>query len=125
MQTAVSEIGLGFLGQLRGLAVELQTAMGAIASHSLAELEASVARQEELCASLREQAASLSEQALAPSLRTDIRTTTESVRRLNLEYGALLRHSGRSIALLAALCRTTGNYSAPLPEMQHTVSMDI
>jgi hypothetical protein len=41
-----------------------------------------------------------------PAIGQQIRVIAETIRKLNLEYGALLKHSGRSIAYLASLCRS-------------------
>jgi hypothetical protein len=40
------------------------------------------------------------------SMDLKIRAASGALRELNLQYSALLRHAGRSVALLASLCRS-------------------
>jgi hypothetical protein len=107
--------------QLQDLALELQNAITAITSNSISGLEESVAKQEMLCSSLSSLAKTLSngvrssEQPLLPSLDSDVSQKISSANRaihdLNLQYASLLKHSGRSIALLSALCKShTGQF---------------
>lgn len=130
-QNAEGNPGSIYLEQLQALALEIQSAIRAIASNSLPELEASVARQEAICTSLGELATMTAAQPMDAYLREHIRSAADAVRRMNLEYGALLRHSSRSIALLTALCRNAGGesdvYPVPTPEatQQHTFSLEI
>lgn len=119
-----------YLEQLQALALEIQTAIAAIAVNSLPELEASVARQEEICTALSELATATATQPMDAYLRDHIRSAADAVRHLNMEYGALLRHSGRSIALLTALCRKADGENSAYPALpaetaQHTFSLDI
>jgi len=105
-----------YLQHLQSLALELPVAMDAIATNRLSGFQLSVAKQEMLCASLVAMTNSVSEAlstspaAMLPHVETsvelEIRATRERIRELNLEYAALLRHSGKSIALLISLCRT-------------------
>jgi hypothetical protein len=120
-----------YLQQLQALALEISVAMDAIAANALPRLQESVAKQEMLCASLATMANAvsegfgLSEQALLscidPAVELKIRKTSGAIRELNLKYAALLKHSGRSIALLIALCRShTGKFQeARGPRLKH------
>lgn len=99
-----------YLQQLQALACEISLAMDAIAANALSRLQESVARQEMLCSLLAGTARAprfISDRAV----ETKIQQASEAIRELNLQYAALLRHSGRSIALLLSLCRThTGQF---------------
>jgi hypothetical protein len=120
-----------YLQHLQALAVEISAAMDAIAVNALSKFQDSVANQEMLCASLVSMANSISdgfqatEQPLLSSTDTSvdgkIRAASGALRELNLQYAALLRHSGRSIALLASLCRShTGQFQeARGPRLKH------
>lgn len=110
-----------YLQQLQALAVEISLAMDAIAGNSLNDLQGSIARQEMLCAALASAAKTIQSSpgsatrlSLAPAdpaTKRNIHSTVVAVQQLNLQYAALLRHSGKSIALLASLCRThTGQF---------------
>ena len=106
--------------QLQALAFEIRVAMQAIASNSLATLEASVAKQETLCAALLKLASRLEGELRAaergssfPDGAVEQRAvaTCKAVQELNMQYASLLKHSGRSIALLSSLCRSrTGHF---------------
>jgi hypothetical protein len=110
------QLAAAYLEQLQTLALEIDVAMGAIAANALASFQESVAKQEMLCASLAMMANVVgqdflsSEQVLPmrldATIEEKIRITTDAIRTLNLQYAALLKHSGRSIALLASLCRS-------------------
>jgi hypothetical protein len=97
-----------YLQQMQVMSAELETAMRAVAANSLSELEASVARQEMIAAGLRTTAGNAADDlrlgAEAP-LRTATRHAAARLQSLNLQYAALLRRSGSSIAVLSALCR--------------------
>ena len=116
--------------QLQALALELSVAMDAIAVNAASGFQASVAKQEMLCASLVTIANSVSEglrtsepllPCIDPAIESKIRAASETIRELNLQYSALLKHSGKSIALLIALCRThTGRFQeARGPRLKH------
>lgn len=105
--------------QMQALAFELRVAMQAIAANSLASLEASVAKQETLCAALLKLARRLEEEArVQPRLsfpeapvEQRVVATMKSLHEVNTQYASLLKHSGRSIALLSSLCRShTGHF---------------
>jgi hypothetical protein len=110
------QLAASYLLQLQTLAFEISVAMDAIAANALSSFQESVAKQEMLCGVLANMANTiservrLSEQSLLvlsdSSVERRIRATSEAIRDLNLQYAALLRHSGRSIALLASLCRS-------------------
>lgn len=110
------QLAANYLQQLQALALEITVAMDAIASNTLTSFQDSVARQEMLCAVLASmanpirKAVSSSDQLLLvssdSSVERKIRATSGAIRELNLQYAALLKHSGRSIALLISLCRS-------------------
>jgi hypothetical protein len=115
------QLAAAYLLQLQTLAFEISVAMDAIAANALTSFQESVAKQEMLCGVLANMANTISktvrssEQPLLvlsdSSVEPRIRATSEAIRELNLQYAALLRHSGRSIAILASLCRThTGQF---------------
>ena len=120
-----------YLQHLQALALEISIAMDAIAANALPRFQESVAKQEVLCASLTTMANAvgegfrLSEQPLLSyidsAVEVKIRKTGEAIRELNLKYAALLKHSGRSIALLISLCRShTGQFQeARGPRLKH------
>ena len=114
-------LGAAYLLQLQALAFEISVAMDAIAANAHTSFQESVAKQEMLCSVLAHMAKTIhgkvrsSEQPLLilsdSSIEPRIRAASEAIRQLNLQYAALLRHSGRSIALLASLCRShTGQF---------------
>lgn len=105
-----------YLQQLQALALEISVAIDAIATNALTSFQESVAKQEMLCAvlasmanTIRKEVNSSEQRPLVSSERSverKIRATSEAIRELNLQYAALLKHSGRSIALLVSLCRS-------------------
>lgn len=109
------EIANAYLLQLQDLAFEISRAMEAIATNSLASFQESVARQEMLCHMIAGIAKTIRGKVWSPEqhllvsdrfLEARIRETSEAIRKQNLQYAALLRHSGRSIALLVSLCQS-------------------
>ena len=115
------QLAAAYLLQLQTLAFEISVAMDAIAANAHTSFQESVAKQEMLCSVLAHMAKTIhgkvrsSEQPLLglsdSSIEPRIRAAREAIRQLNLQYAALLRHSGRSIALLASLCRShTGQF---------------
>jgi hypothetical protein len=109
------ELAAAYLQQLQSLASEISGAMEAISSNSLTALRESVARQEMLCAEVATAARAFGhrspapEQPLSPAetqVEAKIRAAGGAILELNLQYGALLKHSGRTIALLLSLCRS-------------------
>jgi hypothetical protein len=125
------QIAASYLQQLQALAAEISVATDAIAANALSGFQESVARQEMLCASLVRMANTVSEgfrsserpllSCIDPAVELKIRATSGAIRELNLQYAALLKHSGRSIALLASLCRShTGRFQeARGPRSKH------
>jgi len=104
-----------YLQQLQSLASEISGAMEAISSNSLTALRESVAKQEILCSSLAtvtsafDEACRASKNDLATPetlVEVKIRAVRRAVLGLNMQYAALLKHSGRTIALLLSLCRS-------------------
>jgi hypothetical protein len=118
---AREQVAATYLQHMQELAFEISVAMDAIAANALPRFQESVARQEMLCANLTK-TADIINQGLPPSERPSlpgadtqveqkIRTTSAAIRELNLQYAALLKHSGRSIAILASLCTShTGRF---------------
>ena len=118
-----------YLEQLETLAAEIQVGIDAIEAYALPRFQESVSKQQAICTELVVLARHL--QADAPKaeepgalsrtlvhedtfLASRIRFAAESVHMLNLEYAALLRHSGETMRLFAGLCRSyTGQFQAP------------
>jgi hypothetical protein len=125
------QLAATYLEQLQALVFEINAAMDAVAANALSRLEESVAKQEMLCASLVTMANAVSDESrsseqplpsrLDAALELKIRATSGVIRNLNLQYAALLKHSGRSIAVLASLCRShTGqSQEARGPRFKH------
>jgi hypothetical protein len=108
------ELAASYVHHLETLAFEIAAAMDAIAANALSKFQESVAKQEMLCFSLMQITAAVGKACppMKVSLRSDdssvdqrLKAASEAIRKLNLRYAALLRHSGRSIELLAALCK--------------------
>jgi hypothetical protein len=109
------QLAAEYLLQLQALAFEISVAMDSIAANALTSFQESVAKQEMLCGVLACMANAISAKVRSSGqtllvlsdsgVEPRIRATSESIRELNLQYAALLKHSGRSIALLASLCR--------------------
>ena len=115
------QLAAAYLLQLQTLAFEISVAMDAIAANALTSFQESVAKQEMLCGVLANMANTITKRVRSSaqpilflsdsSVESRIRATSEAIRELNLQYAALLRHSGRSIAILASLCRShTGEF---------------
>jgi hypothetical protein len=110
------QIAATYLHEMQELASEITVAMDAIASNTLSGFQESVARQEMLCASLASMANAVSEGFRSPeqpvlsgldsAVGQKIRAAGGAIRELNQQYAALLKHSGKTIALLALLCRS-------------------
>jgi hypothetical protein len=125
------QIAATYLQQMQELAFEISVAMDAIAANALSKFQESVAKQEMLCASLATMANTVSEgfrssgtpllSSIDPSIESKIRATSSAIRELNLQYAALLKHSGRSIALLSLLCSSyNGRFQeARGPRLKH------
>jgi hypothetical protein len=125
------EIAVIYLQQLQELAFEISAATDAIAANALSKFQQSVARQEMLCSSLASMANTVGEglrssqqpsrSGIDSTVEARIRAASSTLHELNLQYAALLRHSGRSIAVLASLCRThTGQFQeARGPRLKH------
>jgi hypothetical protein len=106
-------LGAAYLLQLQALAFEISVAMDAIAANALTSFQESVAKQEMLCSVLANMAKTIRSSEQPPLALSDSRigAASEAIFQLNLQYAALLKHSGRSIALLASLCRShTGQF---------------
>jgi hypothetical protein len=125
------QIAASYLQQMQELAFEISVAMDAIAANTLSRFQESVARQEMLCAGLASMANAVSEEfrssethllsSIDPSVERKIQAAGSAIRKLNLQYAALLKHSGRSIALLSLLCSSyTGRFQeARGPRLKH------
>lgn len=98
---------------LRSLGHELERAMHAIAHNDIDSLEQSIANQQEMSSQLNHLADDLSSSvetplpfssdSIDPDLMQEIRSATGELRQLNLRYSILLKHSSRSVALMASL----------------------
>jgi hypothetical protein len=98
---------------LRSLADELERAMQAITRNDIEELEQSIANQQEMSSQFSSLADSLSapgEARIAFSsdsndsdLMSQIHAAAGELQKLNLRYSILLKHSSRSVALMASL----------------------
>lgn len=96
------EIDACQLNHLQTLASEIDVAIHCIAHNALGSLEESVAKQEMLCASLMSMGA-----AAARTMPTsELASAGANLGKRSLQYAALLRHSGKSIALLSAHCNS-------------------
>ena len=96
-----------YLQCMQALRFEMTTSMECIATSALLPLQESIARQEVLCAELLAFARSpgfigLTDADVAVAAR--VRETSASLHQTNIEYAAVLKHSGRSLALLSSLC---------------------
>ena len=112
---AHDQLAAAYLLQLQTLAFEISVAMDSIAANALTSLQESVAKQEMLCSVLASLAKTIRAKVRSPeqpvvlsdsSIEPRIQAASEAIRQLNLQYAALLKHSGRSLALLASLCRS-------------------
>jgi hypothetical protein len=98
---------------LRSLGRELERAMHAIAQNDIEQLEQSIASQQEMSSQLSCLADALnppasaqvpfSSDSLDPDLMLEIRAAAGELQQLNLRYSLLLKHSSRSVALMASL----------------------
>jgi anti-sigma28 factor (negative regulator of flagellin synthesis) len=115
-QAVRDQLAVIYLQHLQALALEISATMNAIAGNDLTRFRDTVAQQEMLCAVLATMGRTIrtklesSDAALPafsdPTVEENIRVAIGTIRQLNPQYGALLKHSGRSIALLASLCRS-------------------
>lgn len=104
-----------YLHHLQELTSEISAATEAISANALPELQASVAKQEMLCAHLSSMADTVT-QSLRPrgssrspidaEIEAKIHAAAVTLHELNLKYAALLKHSGKTIALLVLLCNS-------------------
>jgi hypothetical protein len=121
------QIAATYLQQMQELAHEISAAMDAIAGNAIPRFQECVARQELLCASLAAMANTVGEgfrsskesklSGIDTAVEFKIRAASKAISELNLRYSALLKHSSRSIALLALLCRS---YSGQVQEVRGT-----
>jgi flagellar biosynthesis/type III secretory pathway chaperone len=115
-QAVRDQLAATYLQHLEALSFEISVAMKAITSNEIIRFRDSVAQQEMLCAVLATMERTIREKVRSSdpavpafsdaAVEQKIRMTIGAIRQLNLQYGALLKHSGRSIALLASLCKT-------------------
>jgi hypothetical protein len=102
-----------YLQLLGALGDELEKAMHAIAQNALPDLEESVANQHALSSRLTslvnqvciplETEAPISQHCVDEDMIRQIRSASCSLQQLNRRYAALLQHSSRSVAQMAAL----------------------
>jgi hypothetical protein len=114
-QLSTESCAAAYLERLEVLGSAISDAIRAISANSHMNLRESISRQEALCdelwamTGLEAQRAGFSVSALVQegsAIGARIQATAQSVQRLNLEYAALLRQSGKTIALLASLWRS-------------------
>ena len=96
------EIDACRLNLLQTLASEIDVAIHCIGHNALASLEESVAKQEMICASLM----STETTAVRTIPASELVSAGANLGKRSLHYAALLRHSGKSIALLSAHCNS-------------------
>jgi len=102
-----------YLQSLRSLTHELERAMQAIAHNNLSELEESIESQQVLSARLGELAddmcvpleadSAIPSASLEDDLGHQIRSASDTLQKLNRRYADLLKHSSRSVAMMASL----------------------
>lgn len=110
------QVAAAYLHHVQELAMEISAATEAIETNALLRFQESVAKQEMLCAGLAAMGKSggdtpyVSPQSRPQSPESEIelkiQAAVAALRELNLKYAALLRHSGKSIALLSLLCKS-------------------
>ena len=115
------QLAAAYLQQMQALGHEISISMDAIAANALPTLQESIAKQEMLCAGLASMENAVSE-GFRPSEQPSFSGIDIAVERrigaarkalldLNMKYAALLKHSGRTIALLSTLCKShTGQF---------------
>ncbi len=101
------------LQSLRSLAAELERAMQAISRNAISEFEDSVAKQQVLSIRLTELAEGLcapleadpaqAQAGIDEDMKFQINSASDTLQQLNRRYAALLKHSSRSVALMASL----------------------
>lgn len=126
-----NQMAAEYLQLLGSLASELERAMHAIAENALADLEGSVANQQDLSSRLTllvnqiciplEAEATGSQVSVDESLMGQIRSASDSLQILNKRYAALLQHSSRSVALMTALFNSLRGQikEAPGPRLKY------
>lgn len=110
------ELAAQYLSLLQSLAGEIDAAMGAITRNALPEFQDHLAIQETLCLELRFVTNSLSIDTSRPcpvtqisgdeALAGKILAAHHELDVLNRGYASLLKHTGQSLALFSALCRS-------------------
>lgn len=120
-----TELAEQWLGHVEALSVEIEHAMHSIAGNALEKLEASVRRQQVLCANLRSAAAELPQLSRSGSssglsgartgsaqsqgvLEARIAGARERLVQLGRTYAILLQHSGQSLRMLSAFYASQG-----------------
>jgi len=119
------------LQQMQALAIEISVSMDAIVSNSMPAFQDSVARQEMLCSSVAGMANTVGGgfgtsiqpiiSGVDATIESKIRAASNELCELNLQYAALLRHSGKSLAVLTTLYKSrTGQFQeARGPRLKH------
>ncbi len=121
-------LAVEYLRLIESLTTEIRTGMDAIGQDALDSFEQSVSRQQELCSRLRRAACEMGivEQVtkqkvgsgvpvhgVDAKLFPHIRVAFDSLKAVNRQYAALLRHAGNSVSVLAALYRSfAGEYKS-------------
>jgi hypothetical protein len=94
-----------YLRLMQTLQAEMTLAMACVAQNAIADFQESVGRQETLCAELAPLAKRFGGED------SQVRDVIASLYKKNLEYAAVLKHTGRTLSLLSSLCGTyTGQH---------------
>lgn len=98
---------------LQALSLELEKAIHAIACDDLATLTSSIACQDEMSEQLNRLADALATSQSGPAaepldqdLKRQLLESSQQLDQLNLRYSLLLKHSSRSVAMMATLFRS-------------------
>lgn len=112
-----------YLEQLQDLASEITAASEAVSANHLQAFRDSVHKQEMLCEGLASMAGAVGDYLRLPShaetsgkdqpLDARIRSACLELQKLNHRYESLLKHSGRSIALLSLLFQSKSGQIHP------------
>ena len=117
--------GTAYLGDLEALRDEVQVAVQAISTNSLAALEASLWRQEVLCVGLKHLSHTIDPNAVETSLRTRIEAASTALHHLNRTYASLVQQSRDSATLLQHLCRSYDEASTTTGSRRSSLSCEV
>ncbi|QMV17506.1 hypothetical protein GOB94_01365 [Granulicella sp. 5B5] len=100
-----------YLQQIESLTSEIETAFDAIALNDISLLNRSIIRQEFMAAGLMVKLRSMADVNSGAALfggdnRDSVVAAAKRLRIASIKYHSLLKHSSRSVELLASLCRS-------------------